>query len=83
MVEWPFTTKTFVEDVALAAGHAQILAFAGEKLGIFLNCKPIRIQEGNPEMIIDNIQRNLASTNRAFDKSHDCELGFVEHELVA
>ena len=43
----------------------------------------IRINEHDPEMIIDHIEGNLASADRTVNEGHDDIMRIVQQELVA
>ena len=64
-------------------GELQIRQLRGEKLSIVRGGLEIGIDEPDPEVILDDVQRDLAATDRPLDEPHDRVLRFVQHELIA
>ena len=42
----------------------------------------IRVEEHDPELILDDIQRHLTTTDRALDKTREEETGIIQQQAV-
>ena len=42
----------------------------------------IRVEEHDPELVLDDIQRHLTTTDRALDKTREEETGIIQQKAV-
>ncbi len=68
---------------ALFNGHNQVILLQFKKTRELDTQVMIRILKHNPEVVMDNIQSNLATADRPPDKGHNHIVNIIEKELVA
>ena len=75
-----------VEQAGVAlvlGGELQVADLAGQQLGGGGIFGGVGGDEADPEMVVDDIERDLTATDRAFHEAGQDELGFIKHEAVA
>ena len=55
----------------------------GEELSIVRRGLGPGVDEPDPEVILDDVEGDLAAADGSLDEAHDRELRFIEHELIA
>jgi hypothetical protein len=70
-------------DGALMLGRQlEIRAVGGEQHGRPPGFRAVRRAEDDPEVVVDDVEGDLAAADRAFHEAHHDEVGLVEHEAV-